>query len=373
MPQISEVASSLAGGDGEVSILATSREPLGLAGERLVAVDPLPVDGPDGTAVELFLRRVEDAAPARLAALDADSARELAGQICRAVDGLPLAIELAAARAQSYTLAEIAEQVGADPTRLARRAGRAGDRGSSLRAALDWSDRLISEPERQLYRDLSILPGPFTAAAATGVSDPSDWGDRDIEAPDLLALLVERSLVVALPPSRDDGPSQFRQLATVRAHAARGLDDASGTARQRDRRRAWVLARTERGPRFGSFAEATWFNTFDDDIATVRAVLEDEFRPRHEQPGRIGADVSAAGVVITTRLMDYWYYRSQAADSAGWLDMVKHALDSGLLIDPVDEALAPRRNRVDPSPARTGRSGRTGRRSSARADCRGTG
>ncbi len=334
MPQISDIVSTLAAGDGEVTLLATSREPLGLPGEQLIAVDPLPTDGQPSPAVDLLLRRIADVAPSRLASLDAETARSLAHRICAAVDGLPLAIELAAARAQSYTLAEIAEQVQTDPSRLARPSRRNGDRSSSLRAALDWSDRLLTEPERQLHRDLTVLPGPFTTAAATGVSATSDWNDLDVQASDVLPLLVERSLLVALPPAREDGPSLFRQLATVRAHAARGLADAGGVDRQRNRRRAWVLERTEHDSAFGSFAEAAWFTAIDDDLAAIRAVLEDEFRQPKD------GDASAAGVVIATRLLDYWYYRSQTADAAAWLEMVTHVLRSGVIIDPVDELLA---------------------------------
>ncbi len=338
MPAVSEIAGTLAGGEAEVSILATSREPLGLSGERLVNVEPLPV-GDEGNgeqlspAVELFLRRARDAAPARLAALPPESARELARVICAAVDGLPLAIELAAARARAYALEEIADQVRADPSRLARPAAQGGERVRSLRAALDWSERLLSEPERRLQRDLAVLPGPFTAAAALGVSDSADWDDHDAEATDLLPLLVERSLLVALPPTRPEGPSLFRQLATVRAYAARGLDDDGASARQRTRRRTWVLARTADRPPFGSFAEAAWFNAIDDDLATIRGVLEDEFRPGNE-------DDPVAGVLITTRLLDYWYYRSQTADAAWWLERALPALASAVGIDAVDEALA---------------------------------
>ena len=348
MPDISEIASRLVGGNGEVSILATSREPLGLSGERLFTVGPLEIDslvaasdvGDLAPAIELFLRRAKDAAPDRMSELPPESARGLAARICSAVDGLPLAIELAAARAQAYTLAEIAEQVQDDPSRLSRLTGRAGERGSSLRATLDWSDRLISDPERSLHRNLTVLPGPFTAAAASGVSDPSDWNDRDTEAGDLLPLLVERSLLVGLPPSRPGGPSLFRQLATVRAHAARGLEDAGATARQRDRRRAWALGLTERRPAYGSFAEAAWYYAIDDDLPAVRGVLEDEFRPRHQQTGPLSDGVSVAGVMITTRLIDYWYYRSQTADSAAWMGMVQQALGSGVPLEPAEKALA---------------------------------
>ena len=174
MPAISDVASTLAGSDGEVTILATSREPLGLSGERLVIVDPLPVQasndpGEPAPAITLFLQRAREVASERLAGLAPETVTALAGRICAAVDGLPLAIELAAARMQTYTLEEIADQVGTDPTRLSRPTSRTGERGSSLRAALDWSDRLLSEPERQLHRNLAILPGPFTASAAAGV------------------------------------------------------------------------------------------------------------------------------------------------------------------------------------------------------------
>jgi hypothetical protein len=101
-----------------------------------------------------------------------------------------------------------------------------------------------------------------------------------------------------------------------------------------------VLRLTDRGPAFGSFQEAAWFAAIDDDLATVRAVLEDQLRHHRQRPPTADDETSSAGVVIATRLLDYWYYRSQTADCAAWLDMVMQALESGAAAEPVDEALA---------------------------------
>ena len=136
LTEAADVLTTLLAGGTELTVLATSREPLELDGEVIYPVEPLAVG--DSSAVALFLERLRTAAPQAVAALDPAELRDCAVDICTALDGLPLAIELAAARARVYTLEEIRNQIRFDPTQLAR-IGRPGTpRRQSLHSAL-WT------------------------------------------------------------------------------------------------------------------------------------------------------------------------------------------------------------------------------------------
>ena len=134
--------------------------------------------------------------------------------ICRSVDGVPLAVELAAARARAYSLAEIADQVATDPSSLAR-IGRGGaDHHRTVRYAIEQTYRSLTGAEASLHRAVSVVPGPFTVGLAAALD-----GRQVDETTDLIAGLVHRSMMVALGPARPGRPSRFAQLATVRGHA----------------------------------------------------------------------------------------------------------------------------------------------------------
>ncbi|MGW7004334.1 BTAD domain-containing putative transcriptional regulator [Streptomyces sp. NPDC054933] len=232
-------------------VLATSREALGVTGEVLCAVPPLPLP-PPGTdapgalefpAVRLFTERAAAVRPD--AVRDGDLAAVL--RICEALDGLPLAIELAAARLRSLSAADIAARLGALPPerepsdavpgslgderfRLLSRGGRtAQPRQRTLRAVVDWSWDLLAEPERAVLRRASVFAGGWTLAAAEAVcADQADGAAAGIEATGVLDLtesLVDKSLVVADRPDGSDGV-RFRMLETIRAYCAERLEEA---------------------------------------------------------------------------------------------------------------------------------------------------
>ena len=192
----------------EVTVLATSREPLDIAGESRRPVAPLPVPDPDapiaGTrpertadaAVALFVERLSNQRPdLDLAGPDGVHIR----QICAAVGGLPLGIELAAARARVFELDEIAATLAAAPAQLTR-SGAGPQRQASLLDAVDWSYRLARPDERILHRRLACIGGPVTlegAAALCGVPPL-----RPEQAMELLGGLVHRSLVTSTRSNR---------------------------------------------------------------------------------------------------------------------------------------------------------------------------
>ena len=206
-----------------VSILATSREPLQVAGEfvfELAALE-IPPEALGGEAelvtyssARLFM---ECAVAAGYAANLSDGDAEIVGNICRKLDGVPLAIELVASRVPAHGLIEIDELVEGR-LRLAWRGRRTAPlRHRSLSAALDWSYELISPAERTLLEYLSVFPGPFTLQGARAVASDLNESDAVVET---LEHLVAKSLVMSRPSA---GQARFRLLETTRAYATEKL------------------------------------------------------------------------------------------------------------------------------------------------------
>ncbi len=200
-----------------VVVLATSREPLGVAGEQVWPVPPLPLT--DATA--LFVRRARATRP------DFDPLRERAGsveEICRRVDRLPLGIELAAARMRAMSAAEIVQRLD-DGYVLARGPRTAQPRHQSLAAAIEWSYRLLSEPEQRLFARLSVFAGGADLAAVHAVC--GEPGTPEAASLDLVAALVDKSMVSVVGDG-GEGATRYRVLETLRAYGKERLaaDDA---------------------------------------------------------------------------------------------------------------------------------------------------
>jgi predicted ATPase/DNA-binding SARP family transcriptional activator len=233
-------------GDG-VRVLATSREALGLGGERLLAVPPLAADGP---AVELFDRRARAVDPG----FDLAECRPAVVDICNRLDGLPLAIELAAARVRTLPPAQLVERLG-DRLRLVAGGRRSDDdRHRTLRSTIRWSHDLLDEDERDLFRRLSVFAGPFDLAAAEAVAGPAPTGDRAaaegvvaaggvVAVDEVLDRLVGRSMVDVAP-----GPTgpRFRLLETIGQFGREELSASGAEEWVADRHTAWCLTEVER-------------------------------------------------------------------------------------------------------------------------------
>jgi len=218
------VVEALLRGCPRLQVLATSREPLGLAGERAWLVPPLSLPARDAAplakattfdAIRLFVERAQDAQPAFV--LDASNAGTIA-EICRRLDGLPLAIELAAARVRVLAPDQILARLH-DSFRLLTSGSRSAiPRHQTLRATIDWSYALLSPQEQRLLDRLSVFSGGFTLDAAEATC-----ADGDAEAwalLDVLARLVDRSLVVM---RENAGTARYALLETVRQYAAEKL------------------------------------------------------------------------------------------------------------------------------------------------------
>jgi len=190
--------------------LVTSRELLGLPGEVAVPLAPLP----DDEAVALFLQRAQAAAAV---GLDQPDEQQSVQRLVQLLDGLPLAIELAAARVRIMPPSQLLQRMGERFRLLVSSGGGRPSRQATLRATLDWSWSLLAEPERAALAQWSVFEGGFTLAAAEAVLDLSACGDTTPWALDLLQALVDQSLL------RRVGEQRFDMLVSVHAYAAEQL------------------------------------------------------------------------------------------------------------------------------------------------------
>ncbi|WP_428342819.1 helix-turn-helix transcriptional regulator [Mycobacterium sp.] len=209
-----------------VTVLATSREPIGIAGELTWRVPSLSVDG---EAVELFVDRARRTRPNfRLTEGNSSGIAE----ICRRLDGMPLAIELAAARTRTLSLTQIVDSLHHNFRLLAGGARNAVRRQQTLRASIDWSHAMLTEPERILFRRLAVFMGGFDLDAALSVG--ADAEVEQFQLIDLLGLLVDKSLVVA---EEVDSVMRYRLLETVRQYGLEKLTESGEAEAVRTRHR----------------------------------------------------------------------------------------------------------------------------------------
>ncbi len=211
----------------DVTMLATSREPIGIAGELTWRVPSLSADG---EAVDLFVDRARRTRPDFRLTEDNSSA---IAEICRRLDGMPLAIELAAARTRTLSLTQIVDSLHHDFRLLAGGARNAVRRQQTLRASIDWSHAMLTAPERILFRRVAVFMGGFDLDAADTVGADADV--EHFQLIDLLGLLVDKSLVVA---EEVDGAMRYRLLETVRQYGMEKLAESGEAevvrARHRD-------------------------------------------------------------------------------------------------------------------------------------------
>jgi predicted ATPase/class 3 adenylate cyclase len=228
-----------------VTILASSREALNVRGERAYPLAPLPVPSPSPTlradaiesyaAVQLFADR---AAAARPSFRITDDNAAAVAEICHRLDGIPLALELAAARLRTLSVEAIASRL-TDRFRLLSGGDRtAQPRQQTLRALIDWSHDLLEEQERVLFRRLAVFAGGFTLDAAESVGAGGELVRADVL--DLLARLVEKSLVL-----HDADQERYRMLETVRQYAYERLRDAGDGDAAREGHLSFYLAYAE--------------------------------------------------------------------------------------------------------------------------------
>ncbi|WP_175409207.1 BTAD domain-containing putative transcriptional regulator [Streptomyces sp. TRM64462] len=283
-------------------VLATSQEPLGVAGEAVFLVEPL------GTAdaVRLFTERAAASAPGFTRDLcgPAPADREAVAEICRRLDGIPLALELAATRVRALGVRELAARLGDRFRVLTSRQRGAPARQQTLRAVIDWSWELLSAPERIVLRRLAVHRDgcDLDAAEATCAGD----GVVREDVLDLVTRLVDRSLVVVV-----DGPAgpRYRLLESVAAYATERLHEMEDLAAVRDRHLRHYLALAERAePRLRGAGQREWLARLDAEAGNLRAALDEAIRWAAE--GR-----SAEAVRLATALSWWWLLRGRLTDA----------------------------------------------------------
>ena len=218
-----------------LTILATSREPLGVPGELSWRVPSLPLAD---EAIELFADRARRARPNFVVGEDNTA---LVQEICERLDGMPLAIELAAARVRALSLRQIVDSLHDRFRLLTGGARTAVRRQQTLRASVDWSHALLTEPEQVLFRRLASFAGGFDLNAAHAVGAGSEV--EGYQLLDQLSLLVDKSLVVAFETSTDSGAGmRYRLLETVRQYAQEKLGESGEADEVRTRHRDYYTA-----------------------------------------------------------------------------------------------------------------------------------
>jgi predicted ATPase/class 3 adenylate cyclase len=299
----------------ETRILASSREALGIAGELAWRVPSLPTPDPSEAvniahleqyaAVRLFIERALYALPTF--AVTVANAHAVA-QICYRLDGIPLAIELAAARVKAMRVEQIAERLD-DRFRLLTGGSRTAlPRQQTLRALVDWSHSLLSEAERVLLRRLSVFAGGWTLDASEAVcADTGQTAILSYNVLDLLARLVDKSLVVLDELAAEP---RYRLLETIRQYAREKLLESDETNAIRDRHMAYFLKLAEDAePHLTGPAQATWFARLEADYANLRAAHEWSVQD---------PDVSL-DMRLATALVTLWNVRGPAMEGMDWL------------------------------------------------------
>ncbi|OBJ52906.1 helix-turn-helix transcriptional regulator [Mycobacterium asiaticum] len=295
-----ELVTALIGGCPGLSVLATSREPIGVPGEVTWRVPSLSLAD---DAVQLFSDRARQVQPSFSVREDNS---DVVVEICRRLDGMPLAIELAAARMRALSPQEILAGLR-DRFRLLTGGSRtAVRRQQTLQASVDWSHNLLTEPERVLIRRLAVFLGGFDLTACQEVLSDRTLARHQVL--DVLALLVDKSLVIA---ETDRGTTRYRLLETIRQYAQEKLTESPDSAAVRDRHRDYytALAAALEAPATKNLA--LQLNRAEAEIDNLRAA----FAWSEEN-----SDIDSA-LRLATSLQALWLTRGLLKEGRDWLDI----------------------------------------------------
>jgi predicted ATPase/DNA-binding SARP family transcriptional activator/DNA-binding CsgD family transcriptional regulator len=295
-------------------VLATSREALGVEGEIKWPVPPLSVperghapslEELEGyESIRLFVERARGHDPSF--SLDPQKAR-VATDICRTLEGIPLAIELAAARAGTLSLERISQRLEGSIELLTHGSRTASARQRTLRGTLDWSHDLLSEPEKVLFRRLSVFAGRSTLEALEVVA--CGKGVRQNEVMDLLSGLVEKSLVVARVSEL--GGVRYRLLEPIRQYALEKLDESGEADDIKRSHTQYFLALTERAePELVGPREEEWLDRIEEELDNFRAALS----------WALERGDTEFGLRLAGALRLFWLKRRHAGEGRRWLE-----------------------------------------------------
>ena len=294
-----------------LTLLATSRTGLGVDGEHRWQVPPLglpPIGASieqllDSEAVRLFADR---AAQVRVGfSIDSDNVATVA-RICRDLDGMPLAIELGAARVKTLSVHDLAERVGDRFALLTGGNRTALSRHKTLRAVVEWSYELLNEPERQLFAALSVFAGGFNLAGAEAVGGP------DLDTLNVLDSLIDQSLVTAEIRNRSE--ARYRMLETLRQYGDEVLADRETVAA---RHSGFYLELAEEGARRLRM-ESDWYERLDRELDNLRKAIGWTLGPG-------GQAETAARCAVALR--EFWQVRGHWREAQHWLDLCLEQAD----------------------------------------------
>ncbi len=302
-----------------LKILATSIEALGLFNETTWQVPSLPLPEMQQplsleelrqfASIELF---VERAGAVKFNFTLTEKNANAVAQICRRLDGIPLAIELAAARTKVLSVDEIAARLDDRFSLLTAGSRTAIPRHQTLRATIDWSHELLTEPERILFRRLAVFAGGFTLDAAEAVCSQGESKRNDVLG--VLGRLVDKSLVIVEQESTT-GETRYRLLETIRQYALEKLVEIGEAPAMRDQHLGYYLALAEKSePNILGSESAGWFRRLDKELDNIRAAIEWSTNIGH-------AD---AALRILGSLVYFWFAHRPAAFE--WHDWLQQAL-----------------------------------------------
>ncbi|MFI5508844.1 LuxR family transcriptional regulator [Mycobacterium sp. NPDC051804] len=298
------LVSAILGASARTTVLATSREPLMVAGEVNWQVPSLSLDD---EAIDLFVDRAHRARPGF--EVTGDDSTDVA-EICRRLDGMPLAIELAAARVRSLTLDEILNSLHDRFRLLTGGARTAVRRQQTLRASVDWSHALLTEPERVLFRRLAVFMGGFDLEAAQAVAGTGEV--ERFQVLDQLSLLVDKSLVVAEDADRR---TRYRLLETVRQYALEKLGESGEADKIRGRHRDHYST-------LADHLDASRESGYEQRLA--QAVTEfDNVRAAFAWSLESGNPAEA--LELASSLHPLWLTRGRISEGIAWLDTASAA------------------------------------------------
>ncbi|MDP1793514.1 MAG: tetratricopeptide repeat protein [Acidimicrobiales bacterium] len=282
-------------------VITTSQEALGIPGESVLTIGSMT----DGECLELFAER---AAERRSGFLLTPANRGTVWQICRRLDGIPLAIELAAGRAAALSVEEIAARLD-DQFRLLTGGSRAAmARQQTLRATVDWSYNLLETSEKVLIARLAAFSGGWNLDAATAITGFGELSD--LEVLDALGRLVARSLVAV---DEQDGASRYRMLATIKQYALEKLSDRGELVTTRDRHATFFRALAlSAEPELTGPAQSEWLTRLGADELNMRAALD---------------WLGAAALEPAVALWRYWLVRGNWEGGRRWIEQGLENLD----------------------------------------------
>jgi predicted ATPase/DNA-binding CsgD family transcriptional regulator len=300
-----------------VSILATSREPLGITGEISYTIDPLPVPDLDISlllddlvqyeAVSLFIERAQAVLP-EFSMTSANSSALV--DVCRRLDGLPLAIELAAARVKMLTVAEIAARLDDSFPLLSHTDRIALPRAQTLQACIDWSYTLLTAEERLLLNRLAVFVGGWSLDAAEEVCAEGQIKSSDVF--NLLAQLIEKSLVIV--DRWHANKVRYRFLETIYRFALNKLQASGEIATLKDRHLAYFLKTAEKRASILTHRDRIdWTNRIEAEHDNLRAALEWSLTDRVD---------SSLCYRLAINLGEFWYWRGLLEEGRGRFEKI---------------------------------------------------